>query len=78
MGFEFRVWPAVFWALLVFCSFFKAAPGRNPVLLKRSCRSAPQTATKRDVHHRPNACLVVHSARLRFNRSLATAFKCIE
>ena len=23
MGFEFRVWPAVFWALLVFCSFFK-------------------------------------------------------
>ena len=22
MGFEFRVWPAVFWALLVFYSFF--------------------------------------------------------
>ena len=22
LKFEFRVWPAVFWALLVFCSFF--------------------------------------------------------
>ena len=22
LEFEFRVWPAVFWALLVFCSFF--------------------------------------------------------
>jgi hypothetical protein len=56
----------------------KAAPDGNPVLLKRSCRRHHKQQPKEDVHHRPNACLVVHSARLRFNRSLATAFKYIQ